>query len=195
MTNFDPFLCRVNEAGVPHFIPINSNITDTVTILWFVPSDMCNFYWLLEKVTFNYSYTITLDQTPESPYVINRNFSALDSSMLPRYRITGAPKFIGSSYDSWWNFSSLASIDLSMVYFNGEAGVYGAKIEFKEWSNPEDDPVLELAFTKRTGESWAYVSYELTFLNTPITVYLNYLTSYILSGTIDSFEITAEFFT
>jgi hypothetical protein len=119
----------------------------------------------------------------------------LDAPIFPRYRIVRALEFTGFSYDSWWDFSSKVTIDLSVVYFDNKLGIYGAKIEFKEWSNPEDNLALELDFKRRTGVSCAHVSYELTFLNTFITVYFNYLTSYIVSGVIDSFEITAEVFT
>jgi hypothetical protein len=194
MTNFDPFLCRVNEAGVPHFIQLNSNV-DSATILWFAPDAMCNFYWLLNKITFNYSYNFTLASSPESPQNIVQEFYMSDDSSLPKYRIIRASEFVGYNYDASWDISSKASMDLSNIYFNAEPGIYGAKIDFKEWSNPEENPVLELALVQRTGDTWGSTSYEFTFLNTPITVYLNYQLSDILSGGIDNFMMTAEFFT
>ncbi|MDR0351776.1 MAG: hypothetical protein LBH49_04030 [Puniceicoccales bacterium] len=194
MSNFDPFLCRVNEAGVPHAIPLDSNIY-TAPALWFSQSAMCNFYWLLNKITISYSYSFTLDSSPNSPYSIDRTFSMTDDPSLPKYRIIRAPEFAGYNYDASWDISSRASVDLSKIYFNDILGTYGAKIDFKEWSNPEENPVLELALAQRTGDTWASVSYEFMFLDNAITVYLNYLLSDILSGTIDSFGMTAEFFT
>jgi hypothetical protein len=118
-----------------------------------------------------------------------------DDSSLPKYRIIRTPEFAGYNYDAFWDISSKASLNLSNIYFDNGSGIYGAKIDFKEWSNPEENPVLELALVQRTGSNWGSTNYEFTFLNTQITIYLNYLLSDILSGTINNFIMTAEVFT
>ncbi|MDR2737372.1 MAG: hypothetical protein LBB18_00305 [Puniceicoccales bacterium] len=175
------FLTRVSFAGVPHTLPHDSDISQA-TLFPITPSLACKLYWMLSSLTADYTYSI-------NGVHVSRSFSA-STTVVPKNRMIAPAMIYETAYDTQIQTSYLMKMSLDKVYFNGNNNSeIGFNLRIEESDNYD---IMKLCLYP--APEMNNISLNFTFMDQPLSAYLNFNPSLVTSATLTNFSLTPQFF-